>query len=406
MMKNMKNILSFFSILCISVLTVCCIDESKYEYSVDYVISEVYNRFDIEFIKAYGKPSSDNDFGFYDIEPLNNNQTRSSSPNSNQWNEFVNVPEKVGEYESNYVYNVFKTNKSKSGENIMFTDYFVIQTWKGNDVLTDNNGTELCSGDHMDYLISGCDHVYNFNDTDNQSNNGMMLIQNGNTDIFGYHNSIDAKEHYEYIVLTIDVPGIGVGYYVGFDFYADGENPNQKVKRDCIYTDWIVKIVPATYKNSRRVMCEDLGTTDDFDFNDVVFDVAYINEYYPEVATYAVITLQAAGGVLPLYVQANEVHRQFEGGNFNGNYSMINTGIVKRNPVMFRKKVQSTNPNDIEVKVNGLLGIEYNIVTTTGRVPYKICVPIDVEWTEERQNISDKYPHFKEWINGSKKTFW
>lgn len=53
---------------------------------------------------------------------------------------------------------------------------------------------------------------------------------------------------------------------------------------DGYYSNWIIKISPATlapdptpdpvppYKVT-RVMCEDLGNSHDFDFNDVVFDV-------------------------------------------------------------------------------------------------------------------------------------
>jgi hypothetical protein len=33
-------------------------------------------------------------------------------------------------------------------------------------------------------------------------------------------------------------------YYVGFDFEATGDNPNQQETRDYIFNDWIIKICP------------------------------------------------------------------------------------------------------------------------------------------------------------------
>lgn len=73
------------------------------------------------------------------------------------------------------------------------------------------------------------------------------------------------------IIILYNILG---AYYVGFDFEATGQNPNQQVAADGYYSDWIVKISPAVYTNAYRIIAEDLGDSDDFDFNDVVFDVA------------------------------------------------------------------------------------------------------------------------------------
>lgn len=61
--------------------------------------------------------------------------------------------------------------------------------------------------------------------------------------------------------------------------------------------EWILKLSPAQYPGVQRVIAEDLGTTGDFDFNDVVFDVSSGNNR-------TIITVRAAGGMLPLYVAA------------------------------------------------------------------------------------------------------
>lgn len=91
------------------------------------------------------------------------------------------------------------------------------------------------------------------------------------------------------------------GYYLAFDFHA-GKNET-KVYQDHYYSNWIVKITPAYFNpesnKAKRVMVEDLGGTFDFDFNDVVFDVAYENY---DNQDQAIITLQAAGGTMPIVV--------------------------------------------------------------------------------------------------------
>ena len=169
------------------------------------------------------------------------------------------------------------------------------------------------SGSHsnMDFLVAASDeHINNFNATEG----AIMLMQNSGTSSFGYRVSLDGKMHYNYTIQYI-----GGAYYVGFDFEATGQNPNQQVAADGYYSDWIVKISPAVYTNAYRIIAEDLGDSDDFDFNDVVFDVATNGG-----AT--IITLQAAGGTLPLYIEvggdSREVHEIFS----VSSTTMINTG--------------------------------------------------------------------------------
>lgn len=85
-----------------------------------------------------------------------------------------------------------------------------------------------------------------------------MLMQNSGTSSFGYRASLDGKMHYNYTIQYIEG-----AYYVGFDFEATGQNPNQQVAADGYYSDWIVKISPAVYTNAYRIIAEDLGDSDD-----------------------------------------------------------------------------------------------------------------------------------------------
>ena len=201
--------------------------------------------------------------------------------------------------------------------------------------------------------------------------------------------------------------------------------------RDYVFSDWIVTLTeakkqttiivdPTTY--TLRVMAEDLSATEksDFDFNDVVFDVEW------EVGTTsATITLQAAGGTLPLRINgedALEVHGLF-GVDTN---IMVNTGWSGSNGANGLTAEPFTryfNPTDTDgngeisqaefnAAVN-LIKVEVEKVTDTttgakewfeltaktGEACCKFgCLP-DYEWVPERTPIDDVYT-FSEWVQG------
>ena len=141
-----------------------------------------------------------------------------------------------------------------------------------------------------------------------------------------------------------------------------------------------------------RIIAEDLSATQgsDFDFNDVVFDVTYTSE------TTATITLQAAGGTLPLTVAGRNVHDLFNAGETD----MINTGAgVTRDPVSFDitgiNKANRGRDIEIKVKKNG----EWvELMANKGVAAAKIAVKPTFEWCEEYLDIQLKYPKFKEWV--------
>ncbi len=351
--------------------------------------------------------------------------------------------------------------------NINFTDFFVHQVYKGNskdyqgNYYKDGYNQEVQNASsQMNHLQcmknitladvtaevgdnAGCvtigdgfmEHIYNFNNgnctnsatVDGQSVtspgvaiNGATLMLNSGTNDFAYHNSQDSKYHNEYIIIAgADIhPSLADYYYVGFDFYAHGsyigdnntlQNGNKDVERDYVFNDWIVRISPAQFAGAARVACEDLGTTDDFDFNDVVFDVVS-NSYWDinknQQETYTTITLQAAGGTLPLYLKANgvskEVHELF--GVDTG--TMVNT----KNGTVSRPIVQFTipgvvSPKDVTVEVGGN-AIPVVLKAEEGQAPQKICVKTTFQWCNEREQIGDRYENFPEWVKNEQKEWY
>lgn len=227
------------------------------------------------------------------------------------------------------------------------------------------------------------------------------------------------------------------GYYLAFDYSAHKNSADFQYYRDGYYNNWIVKITPAYYKESpktKRVMCEDLGNTFDFDFNDVVFDVAFEET---NGAIDAVITLQAAGGTMPIYVGVNpSVDDSFESHQLLGKHSSdtpINVSGTVSEVSSYRIKrfanagAQNLNADDITVYVkntkddqiysiaaanrgnlsahdgsNGYNNGDKLSVGTTGAsmAPQKFAVGVGTRWMKESQQIETAY-HFEDWVRDS-----
>jgi hypothetical protein len=199
--------------------------------------------------------------------------------------------------------------------------------------------------------------------------------------------------------------------------------------RDGYYSDWIVSFMPATPASedqpttySLRVMAEDLSADEasDFDFNDVVFDVEWTTG-----TTQATITLQAAGGTLPLRINEDntkEVHLLFDvQTNVMVNTGWNGTNSASKPAVSFSinnfSPADSDNDNNIsqaefnaavkgikvevEKVVNSTTGEKqwFELTATEGVACCKFGCSIDFNWVGERTNIDDVY-NFSEWVQG------
>ena len=65
----------------------------------------------------------------------------------------------------------------------------------------------------------------------------------------------------------------------------------------------------------------------------------------------------------------------------------------------------STNPIDIPIYV-GDSESNYALTAAQGEAPHKICVPMSVEWTNERLPINVQYKKFAQWVNNPEILFW
>jgi len=186
---------------------------------------------------------------------------------------------------------------------------------------------------------------------------------------------------------------------------------------DGYYSDWIVCLTkaeqdkPFTRTLFLRVMAEDLSASQasDFDFNDVVFDVERVDDGH------AKITLQAAGGTLPLRINSTEgsggweVHAAFKvpvNTMVNTHANLKGLSNADCNPVVlstyfagdFTEAKFAETVRNIRVEVyksKTWMPLE----AKTGVACCKFAVSEEKTWANERQNIDERYG-FSEWVQG------
>ena len=402
------------------------------------------DQYSAEFESRYGTPDRNHTWGFGSNADFveQKAKTRYSYPNGNMWaDEGYQIPLPITDAERVAVVEAFRTH-TQSNTDINLTTFFVQQVYKGGANYakvnyttetytyrdkTPNNPNRYISSNHMNQLNCGknswgyYDHVFDFNYGNSNDYNGCMLMKESGTTDFYYHNSVDSKNHHEYITLKVtwtEPDGTRrSGSYVGFDFLADGQNPNQQVDRDWKFDDWIVKVIPGDGEEEEpeptyyRVMCEDLGNIHDFDFNDLVFDV-YFTENSGTPRYTAHVRVQAAGGTLPIYLMYDQ-NEAYEAHHILG-YQATNIPV---NVNSSRKAgwqdveipMDTDNPNDINIYVTKkaaentkrtMLLPAAGADSKVSKAPQKICIVhgTAVHWLRESQQIEWGYTLFDEWV--------
>lgn len=184
------------------------------------------------------------------------------------------------------------------------------------------------------------------------------------------------------------------------DCAGKGNNPHSKPTPDPEAPSWIIA-------------CEDLGNTNDYDFNDVVFKVSHVAG-----ETTAYITPLAAGGVLETYIiygtkELGETHQLLGSDKkADGSYPIINTYSITAQG----QKIPVTVPSDFSM-ANNMGGFAIQVVRThtnaititaptSGLAPQMFCVPGTWAWPKERVNIEDAYLQFANWSANSNNIEW
>ncbi len=471
------------ALICNGLLTSCSEDLGNYSSPEEAKKAQFAQNFE----KFYGTPNPNQDWGFGEASLTRAKaRTRSHNVNGNLWYQNWERPVNVTSDEAKKVLAAFSVARTQTNSiAINWNNYWVHQVHQSNNTYLDGYGQN--TGDiHASmnkiiaYNTSGSpyyhEHVNNFNNgtneveyTDDETGQkyvGTTLMVNMGTSAsatnqFGYHNTRDSKDHFEYFIIAgsdIDASLNGY-YYVGFDFCAshpDGQeaNKNMDVARDWIYNDWIVRISPATPIGSNSstggnissntdgtevytkqhvlvhkwVFCEDLGSSSnrqDYDYNDLVFDARIVDEYKviknadgtedPYIGDtshryYAKLTPLAAGGEYVMWFDQNNqpIHSLFVPSTANN--VLINTcksdqtislshmeGLPAQTIIYTFNSEEEANINNITIFVRSATAT-YDITAIPAEAPHKLCVPPGTRWPYERMDISKAYTGFTEYV--------
>ena len=140
-----------------------------------------------------------------------------------------------------------------------------------------------------------------------------------------------------------------------------------------------------------RVFCEDLGSSLDFDFNDIVFD-AFI---YKDGSIN--IEIKARGGTLPVSVAGIPITmKQMSNTGVNTDeFQLINISAEEANAKGWREIVDI--PIVVQTSQAGEV-ISFELTAQVGKVPQKICTHIGVHWPKEYARIDKGYPNFRNYV--------
>lgn len=195
-----------------------------------------------------------------------------------------------------------------------------------------------------------------------------IAFTNGSTDDAEFKAAYELKKFKE---VTTPLGGL----YWCFDCDHDGD-----------YSDLICLVEPVTI--AKRYMVEDLGSIGDFDFNDIVIDVA-------ETAQGQKAVVRAMGGTLDFTIQIGETTWSKKGGNFVTSQMYNTTPGYNAQAVLAEFEVSGWDPelNNISVTVDKLTGTGVQKIPfpKTGDVPMMFATTVSTKWMEETLSIPTNY---------------
>lgn len=201
----------------------------------------------------------------------------------------------------------------------------------------------------------------------------------------------------------------------------DGNRVDGYQGYDKDYNDICLLITPRPVESSFsvdevRVMCEDLGGTFDWDFNDIVYDIKITQRLYNDKNATATITLQAVGGTLPIYVtypglkDYGEIHtllgqKADEDGLFEpvlqGQAKILYNIDLRAKDVDAAAKLKEIARN-IQIIVKDPRDDSYHEVNFPNengdKNPQCFMCQAGTHWSDELVNIKTTYPAFEQWV--------
>jgi hypothetical protein len=374
----------------------------------DTPLSQRETSYNKSFEKYIGIPSKEQTWGDWSLNY--EASTRSLVTDTTIWEEYSPVVFPSISSIDSVIIEFTKQYTGINSINVPEGNYWIVPVYK-------NENSFYCDIDYNIPLFMAHEKMsdicmYNGNGYESILTDTLSLIEDlleydGVMPQFAYYNELYSEKHFEYRVIESNNV-----YYVGFDFFAEGFVKETYINgriyeikrlfdRDCKYDDYIIMLIPADHSKKdkvlteKRVICEDLSSSPDFDFNDLVYDVAIVNN---RGTLRTRITVQAVGTTTGINIAGQEAHSLF--GLSVG--SCINTkgkeGSITKEPVSFYVDEIFNNIEDITVSVfyeNKL----YFIDSEKGEIPRRICVNKDFKWNYGEIGIWLSYPKFKDWVS-------
>ena len=213
--------------------------KSENVYDETRPTQDIVAKYNDAFIKTFGQPASNQDWGFGTI--YSKARTRTENANANEWADpnkaygGLEVPPPLTDEQIAVVKKYFQTHPNLGYQDPKWTNYFMQQVYKGHTSVPQGCATPeqylaasggnnyIIASDHMDHLIAVdtekgiYDHINNFNHGDCSPttvlDNGevvggkshtdkIMYMMNSTTKSFGYHNSDGSLYHTGYTGLV------------------------------------------------------------------------------------------------------------------------------------------------------------------------------------------------------------
>lgn len=378
----------FFKTMMVAVLAgsamSSCVNEVEDLYNPEYMAK--MQQYEAQWRIKFGRIDPNEDWGFGAASSEVKATTRTAIKETHTWAEkALVIPVDVTETEIKKV-NEYLANT----ENVVPVSYLNLSDFWVQQVSCTEDGKNYLNQLHVVNASGVAEYVLD----SNVGTTKTVYMEASGTSSFYCHSSYDNEIINDYIIFLYEG-----SYYVGFELYDEkNDNGIKSVGGDGIYNDWVIKLTPAKHQNAKRIICEDLGSIGDFDFNDVVFDVVDAGWRWDATANAnireAIVTIHAAGGTLPIYVGGVEAHAAL--GIDAG--VMVNTGASNGVNVAianFRVRInEGDDVRNIPVVVESSEAGFYTLEAPQGKAPHKICVSTDFKWTSERTNIKDVYTTF------------
>ena len=359
-------------------------------YDENYASKEKVAQYEQAFITEFGSIASGHDWGFGRTQGA---RTRGEAvvSTSECWDipsNFLNPAQNKEGHYANEIKNAANKDKITESIDIDFNNYLLQHVEKP-------NKNKKSFGQLQAYSSkSGWINVSNF--SDGQNNNPKFLVGGLNKALKG-------------TTLMKDMGGAPTSDGKLFRFGSEGNwsynykffTYNGETFLCLNYGDnwWFIKIASVQKTTDvvaeGRIFCEDMGAND-FDFNDVVFDVVFKKDKTIE------IEILAHGGKLSISVADTPVTLG----------EMTNTGLKKVDSQKF-----TIQPVDGDYKYPNVLSIPVVVDPNgtakamelngkPGTIPQKICTFRGTPWPDEYVNIKKVYPDFASWVNAQNPKEW